>query len=64
MPPADAQILRAVLTRDPEAAADAALRHLNGTLRSLHIRPIDAGGAGAARSNGDCRHTTVSQPSY
>jgi len=38
-----AQILRAVITRDAEAAADAALRHLDGTLRSLHIRPVGAG---------------------
>ncbi|MGD0555198.1 MAG: GntR family transcriptional regulator [Streptosporangiaceae bacterium] len=29
------QILRALVDRDPEAAADAVLRHLNGTLRCL-----------------------------
>ena len=51
-----AQILRAVLARDPEAAADAALRHLDGTLRSLHIRPVDADSPGTARSNGDRRN--------
>ncbi len=30
-----AQILRAIIDRDPEAAADAVLRHLDGTLRAL-----------------------------
>jgi DNA-binding GntR family transcriptional regulator len=29
------EILRAIIARDPEAAADAVLRHLDGTLRSL-----------------------------
>lgn len=29
------EILRAVIARDPEAAADAVLRHLDGTLRTL-----------------------------
>lgn len=37
-----AQILRAVLDRDSEAAADAALRHLNGTLRALLLHPAAA----------------------
>jgi DNA-binding GntR family transcriptional regulator len=37
-----AQILRAVIVRDPEAAAEAALRHLDGTLRALDVRPVDA----------------------
>ena len=37
-----AQILRAIICRDPEAAAEAALRHLDGTLRALDIRPVDA----------------------
>jgi DNA-binding GntR family transcriptional regulator len=36
-----AQILRAIIGRDPEAAAEAALRHLDGTLRALDIRPVD-----------------------
>ena len=30
-----AEILRAIIDRDPEAAADAVLRHLDGTLRAL-----------------------------
>ena len=51
-----AQILRAVITRDAEAAADAALKHLDGTLRSLHIRPIGADDANAAPRNGDHRN--------
>ncbi len=51
-----AQILRAVITRDAEAAADAALRHLDGTLRSLNIRPISADDPGAARPNGQHRN--------
>jgi len=36
-----AQILQAIIWRDPEAAAEAALRHLDGTLRALDIRPVD-----------------------
>ena len=48
-----AQILRAVIAHDAEAAADAALRHLDGTLRSLHIRPIGADDPGATRPNGE-----------
>jgi DNA-binding GntR family transcriptional regulator len=37
-----AEILRAVIDRDPEAAADAVLRHLNGTLRALlQLRAAD-----------------------
>ena len=48
-----AQILRAVIARDPEAAADAALRHLDGTLHSLHIRPVGAGRPGTALPGGD-----------
>jgi DNA-binding GntR family transcriptional regulator len=36
-----AQILQAVIWRDPEAAAEAALRHLDGTLRALDIRPVE-----------------------
>ena len=51
-----AQILRAVITRDAEAAADAALRHLDGTLRSLHIRSIGADDPGATLPNGDHRN--------
>jgi DNA-binding GntR family transcriptional regulator len=51
-----AQILRAVITRDAEAAADAALRHLDGTLRSLHIRPVAAGDSSATARNGDQRN--------
>jgi DNA-binding GntR family transcriptional regulator len=51
-----AQILRAVITHDAEAAADAALRHLDGTLRSLHIRPIGADDSGATARNGDQRN--------
>ena len=48
-----AQILQAVIAHDAEAAADAALRHLDGTLRSLHIRPIGADDPGGApRGNG------------
>jgi DNA-binding GntR family transcriptional regulator len=35
-----AQILRAIIGRDPEAAAEAALRHLDGTLRALNVRPV------------------------
>jgi DNA-binding GntR family transcriptional regulator len=35
-----AEILRAVIAGDAEAAADAALRHLDGTLRALHPRPV------------------------
>jgi DNA-binding GntR family transcriptional regulator len=37
-----AQILQAIIWRDPEAAAEAALRHLDGTLRALDIRPVPA----------------------
>jgi DNA-binding GntR family transcriptional regulator len=37
-----AEILRAVIAGDPEAAADAALRHLDGTLRALCFRPVGA----------------------
>jgi DNA-binding GntR family transcriptional regulator len=47
-----AQILRAVIARDAEAAADVALRHLDGTLRSLHIRPIGDRDPGAAPRGG------------
>ena len=48
-----AQILQAVIAHDAEAAADAALRHLDGTLRSLNIRPIGADDHDAApRGNG------------
>ena len=36
-----AEILRAIIARDPEAAADAALRHLDGTPSALHIHPVD-----------------------
>ena len=35
-----AEILRAVIARDPEAAAHAALRHLDGTLCALNVHPI------------------------
>lgn len=41
-----AEILRAVIARDPEAAAHAVLRHLDGTLCALNVHPI-----GAPRSN-------------
>ena len=37
-----AEILRAVIARDPEAAAHAVLRHLDGTLRALNVHPIGA----------------------
>ncbi|HZC39727.1 MAG TPA: GntR family transcriptional regulator [Streptosporangiaceae bacterium] len=37
------EILRAIIARDPSAAADAAVRHLNGTLRALTVRRLDAG---------------------
>jgi DNA-binding GntR family transcriptional regulator len=47
-----AQILQAVIARDAEAAAEAALRHLDGTIRSLHIRPIDDRDPGTALRNG------------
>ena len=48
-----AQILQAVIAHAAEAAADAALRHLDGTLRSLNIRPIGADDPDAApRGNG------------
>jgi DNA-binding GntR family transcriptional regulator len=36
-----AQILQAIVWRDPEAAAEAALRHLDGTLRALDIRRVE-----------------------
>lgn len=35
-----AEILRAVIARDPEAAADAVIRHLDGTLLTLSVHPI------------------------
>ncbi|HEY2688174.1 MAG TPA: GntR family transcriptional regulator [Streptosporangiaceae bacterium] len=37
-----AEILRAIIAGDSEAAADAALRHLDGTLRALCFRPVGA----------------------
>jgi DNA-binding GntR family transcriptional regulator len=40
-----ADILRAVIARDPEAAAAAVLRHLEGTLAALRVRPLAATGA-------------------
>lgn len=37
------EIIRAIVARDPEAAADAMLRHLDGTLRTLlNVRQIGA----------------------
>ena len=42
-----AEILRAVIASDPEAAADAALRHLDGTLSALHFRQVGARRPGA-----------------
>jgi len=44
------QIMRAVIARDPAAAADAMLRHLDGTLSTLNVRQLgaDPGGAAAA----------------
>jgi DNA-binding GntR family transcriptional regulator len=47
-----AQILQAVIARDPEAAAEAALRHLDGTLRSLDVRPVNARRAGEEADRG------------
>ena len=48
-----AQILQAVIAHDAEAAADAALRHLDVTLLSLNIRTIGADDHDAApRGNG------------
>jgi DNA-binding GntR family transcriptional regulator len=35
-----AEILRAILARDPEAAADAAIRHLDGTPAALSLHPV------------------------
>jgi DNA-binding GntR family transcriptional regulator len=35
-----AEILRAIMARDPEAAADAAIRHLDGTPSALSMRPV------------------------
>jgi DNA-binding GntR family transcriptional regulator len=43
-----AEILRAVIVRDPEAAAAAVLRHLEGTLGALRVHPL--GGPGTARA--------------
>ncbi len=37
-----AEILRAVIARDPEAAVTAVLRHLDGTPRALDIHPMGA----------------------
>ena len=54
-----AQILRAVIARDAEAAADAALRHLDGTLHALHIRPIGARDSSAGRRDGDHRNGSM-----
>jgi DNA-binding GntR family transcriptional regulator len=44
------EIVRAVIARDPGAAADAMLRHLDGTLSALNVRQLgaDQGGAPAA----------------
>jgi DNA-binding GntR family transcriptional regulator len=39
-----AEILRAIIARDPAAAADAALRHLRGTPSALGVRPVIAPG--------------------
>jgi DNA-binding GntR family transcriptional regulator len=36
------EILRAVIARDPEAAVNAVLRHLDGTPRALDIHPMGA----------------------
>jgi DNA-binding GntR family transcriptional regulator len=48
-----AEILRALIARDPEAAADAAIRHLDGTPSALSMHPV-----GAA----DARPTPASRP--
>lgn len=37
-----AEILRAIMARDPEAAADAAIRHLDGTPSTLSMHPVGA----------------------
>jgi DNA-binding GntR family transcriptional regulator len=41
------EIMRAVIARDPAAAADAMLRHLDGTLSTLNVRQLGAGPADA-----------------
>jgi DNA-binding GntR family transcriptional regulator len=47
-----AEILRAIIDRDPEAAADAVLRHLDGTLRALlQVRVTDPRSALPARDD-------------
>ena len=43
-----AEILRAIIARDPEAAAHAAIRHLDGTPSALTMHPV---GASDARLN-------------
>jgi DNA-binding GntR family transcriptional regulator len=40
------EILRAIMARDPEAAALASLRHLEGTPRALNVHPIGAARVG------------------
>ena len=45
-----AEILRAVIMRDPEAAAAAVLRHLEGTLGALRVHPL--GGPGGPAPGG------------
>ena len=40
-----AEILRAIMARDPEAAADAAIRHLDGTPSALSMHPVGAAAA-------------------
>jgi DNA-binding GntR family transcriptional regulator len=45
-----AEILRAIIAGDSEAAADAALRHLDGTLRALYFRPAGARHPGVRRA--------------
>lgn len=41
------EILRAIIARDPSAAADAAVRHLDGTLEALNMRRLGARPGGA-----------------
>ena len=52
-----AEILRAIIARDPEAAADAAIRHLDGTPSALRIHPVGAADArlAAAAAPGTAR---------
>jgi DNA-binding GntR family transcriptional regulator len=46
------EILRAIIARDPDAAADAAIRHLEGTPSALSMHPVGAARPGLLPATG------------